>query len=157
MRTVFLKGACALLSLLAPTISTAASEAGAFTVEKHGDQGTPIVFIPGLASGTWTWKADAERLAKSHVVYLLALPGFDGRPARPGTTLESLQADLESFIEHQHLRIVGDGLRKFDSLAHPFAVACNFSIRRIGEVNGVQCICGKTRSLPRRIAEETQE
>jgi len=143
MRTVFLKGACALLSLLAPTISAAASDAGAFTVEKYGDKGKPIVFIPGLASGTWTWKADAQRLAKSHVVYLLALPGFDGRPARPGTTLASLQSDLESFIEHEHLKrpvLVGHSLGGTLSLA--FAAEHSDLIAGVIAVDGLPVLPG---------------
>lgn len=130
MRSVFFAGAACALALLTPMISTAASNAGAFTVEKQGSKGTSILFIPGLASGSWTWKADAERLAKSHTVYLLTLPGFDGKPVKPGTTIESLQADLKTLIEHERLKkpvLVGHSLGGTLSLGfaadHPELIA----------------------------------
>jgi pimeloyl-ACP methyl ester carboxylesterase len=113
-------GALCALALLMPAFSATPTGTGAFTVEKQGTKGSPLIFIPGLASGTWTWKADATRLASSHVVYLLTLPGFDGRPAIPGTTLESLQADLQKLIEDQHLKkpvLVGHSLGGTLSLA----------------------------------------
>jgi len=126
---MFLSGAACALALLTPAFS-ATADSGALTVEQQGDKGPPLIFIPGLASGTWTWKADADRLAKSHVVYLLALPGFDGRPAIPGTTLESLQADLQKLIESRHIRkpvLIGHSLGGTLSLAfaadHPDLIA----------------------------------
>lgn len=143
MRAVFLAGAACALALLTPSISHAASDAGAFSVEKQGAQGVPIVFIPGLASGTWTWKAEAERLSKSHVVYLLALPGFDGRPIKPGTTLGSLQADLKTFIEREHLKkpvLVGHSLGGTLSLA--FAADHSDLIAGVVAVDGLPVFPG---------------
>ncbi len=143
MRSTILKGACALLSLFAPAFAAAAPDAGAFSVEKHGDQGSPLIFIPGLACGTWTWKADAERLAKTHVVYLLALPGFDGRPVKPGTTLESLQSDLQNFIEGAHLKkpvLIGHSLGGTLSLA--FAAKHSDLIAGVIAVDGLPVFPG---------------
>ena len=41
---------------------------------------------------------------QAHAVYLLTLPGFDGRKPVPGTTLESLAQDLRKLIETQDLQ-----------------------------------------------------
>ena len=58
------------------------------------DKGPALIFIPGLACGPWTWTQTAARLEGKYTVYLLTLPGFDGRTPVPGATLESLSRDL---------------------------------------------------------------
>jgi len=146
---MFLSGAACALALLTPAFS-ATADSGALTVEQQGDRGSPLVFIPGLASGTWTWKAEAARLAKSHVVYLLSLPGFDGRPAIAGTTLESLQADLLKLIEGRHLLkpvLIGHSLGGTLSLA--FAADHPDSISGVVAVDGLPVFPG-TENVPDR-------
>ena len=109
MKTSILAGALLALSPLAPMISSAADvapvtfESGALQVEQLSNQGPPIVFIPGLASGSWTWRDSAARLGKTHSVYLLTLPGFDGRAPIPGANLDSLSKDLRTLIETRKL------------------------------------------------------
>ena len=109
MKTTILASAMLALSSLAPAISPAADfkpatfTSGALQVEQLSNQGPAIVFIPGLASGAWTWRDSATRLAKSHSVYLLTLPGFDGRKPVAGTNFESLSKDLRSLIETRKL------------------------------------------------------
>jgi pimeloyl-ACP methyl ester carboxylesterase len=114
MKTAIFAGAAGALALLTPVISSttyaapAASgqttfEVGALAVERKGNEGRPLIFIPGLASGSWTWERDAARLAKDHVVYVVTLPGFDGRKSQPGTTLESLSKDLVKLIDERKL------------------------------------------------------
>ena len=111
MRTAIFAGAASALALLTPAFSSAAGpapthyESGALAVEQLEGKGPPLIFIPGLASGSWTWRADAERLAKQHTVYLVTVPGFDGRKTMPGTTLDSLTQDLNKLIEDKHLEI----------------------------------------------------
>src|SRR5262245_22954960 len=105
MRTAIFTGAACALSLLAPAISLAAGPApaafdsGALAVEQLGDHGQSLIFIPGLASGSWVWRDTAERLRATHTVYLVTLPGFDGRAPVAGATLETLAQDLRSLIE----------------------------------------------------------
>ena len=92
MRTAIFAGAACALSLFTPAFSATRAghiRSGALAVEQLGDKGPPLIFIPGLASGSWTWRDSAERLWKSHAVYLVTLPGFDGRKPVPGTTLET--------------------------------------------------------------------
>jgi pimeloyl-ACP methyl ester carboxylesterase len=149
MRTAIFAGAVCALALLTPAFP-ATPDGGAFTVEKLGEQGSPLIFIPGLASGTWTWQADATRLAGSHVVYLLSLPGFDGRAAIPGTTFASLQSDLQKLIEKQHLRrpvLIGHSLGGTLSLA--FAADHSDLIAGVVAVDGLPVFPG-TENVPDR-------
>jgi pimeloyl-ACP methyl ester carboxylesterase len=120
MRTAIFAGAASALAFLTPAFS-ANYQAGALAVEKLAGKGPPLIFIPGLASGSWTWKSDAERLAKQHTVYLVTLPGFDGRKAEPGTTLESVAQDLDQLIGDQHLErpvLIGHSLGGTLALAY---------------------------------------
>ncbi len=111
MRTAIFTGAACALSLLTPAISSGAAPAtfdsGALAVEQLSDKGPPLIFIPGLASGSWAWRDSAERLRKNHAVYLVTLPGFDGRAPVPGATLETLAQDLRTLIETRKLDAAG--------------------------------------------------
>ena len=55
-------------------------EVGGVLVERHGSGGRPLILIPGLASGGWVWQDTIRAFAPEHAVYVLTLPGFDGRP-----------------------------------------------------------------------------
>jgi N-formylmaleamate deformylase len=50
-------------------------------VERHGSGGRPLILVPGLASGGWVWQETAREFAATNTVYVVTLPGFDGRPA----------------------------------------------------------------------------
>lgn len=149
MRTAIFAGAASALALLTPVFSHAAAaapanyRAGAFEVERLEGKGPPLIFIPGLASGSWTWRQDAVRLAKQHTVYLVTVPGFDGRPAEPGTTLESLQQDLGKLIEDKHLeRPVLVGHSMGGTLALAFAAAHSDRIAGVIAVDGLPVFPG---------------
>jgi pimeloyl-ACP methyl ester carboxylesterase len=153
-----LAGIALAFSLLAPAFSAPAPsatekfEAGALQVQKMGGKGPAVILIPGLASGAWAWRDTAPRLAKEHVVYLLTLPGFDGRPAQAGATLESLQADLLSLIEKRkldHPVLVGHSLGGTLSLA--FATAHSDRITGVVAVDGLPVFPG-TENAPDRKA-----
>ena len=109
------------LSLAAPVFSKSATfEAGALQVERQGTKGPVVILIPGLASGSWVWTDTAQRLQKDHVVYLLTLPGFDGRAPLAGTTLGTLAGDIGTLIESKridHPVLVGHSLGGTVSLA----------------------------------------
>ena len=58
-------------------------EVGGVLVERHGKAGNggrALILIPGLASGSWVWQDTIRAFAPDHAVYVLTLPGFDGRP-----------------------------------------------------------------------------
>jgi pimeloyl-ACP methyl ester carboxylesterase len=114
MTNSFFAGALLALALAAPVSSKPSTfEAGALAVEQVSRQGPAVILIPGLASGPWVWTETARRLGGTHAVYLLSLPGFDGRKPVAGTTLDSLVADLQKLIETRHIEqpvLVGHSL-----------------------------------------------
>lgn len=78
-------------------------EVGAMLVQRHGERGTPIILVPGLASGPWVWEDTVRRLKGSHVLYVLSLPGFDGRPAVEGQGFKGAQVALAELITSRKL------------------------------------------------------
>jgi pimeloyl-ACP methyl ester carboxylesterase len=85
-------------------------------VEQHGkpgSRGRPLVLIPGLATGGWVWEETVRAFSGDHAVYVLTLPGFDGRPAAGATPFASAQAAVAQLIAQRHLDkpvIVGHSL-----------------------------------------------
>lgn len=135
------------LSLLAPAFGGAAKfDAGAVAVEQVSDKGPPVILIPGLASGAWVWKDTAERLRANHAVYLLTLPGFDGRPRDANATLETVQRDLLALIESRKIDrpvLVGHSLGGTLSLA--FAAQHSDRIAGVVAVDGLPVFPGTER------------
>ena len=104
MKLKFFAGALLALSLAAPALSKSATyEVGALQVEQQGKKGPAVILIPGLASGTWVWTDTVQRLQKDHTLYLLTLPGFDGRAPVAGATLDTLVGDIRKLIESKQI------------------------------------------------------
>lgn len=61
--------------------------AGTLHVDQFGAGPQPLLLIPGLACGPWVWADTITRLAPTHTLYVLTLPGFDGHPATPQSPL----------------------------------------------------------------------
>jgi len=83
-------------------------------------RGRPLVLIPGLASGGWVWQETVRAFSPEHVVYVLTLPGFDGRPAAPANAFASARAAVEKLVEQRRLVkpvIVGHSLGATMALA----------------------------------------
>jgi pimeloyl-ACP methyl ester carboxylesterase len=78
-------------------------EAGALSVERHGSGGRPLVLIPGLASGSWAWQDTVRAFSGQHAVYVVTLPGFDGRPAIAGNVLDAARAALRELVVSRKL------------------------------------------------------
>lgn len=87
---------------------------GTLKVERFGQSGRPIIFIPALYCGSWQWNGQVPGLVKSHAIYIVTLPGFDGRPGIQGDRLtDRAVSDIDHLIKAQHLRrpiIVGHSL-----------------------------------------------
>lgn len=85
-------------------------------VEKHGKAdrpGRPLILIPGLATGGWVWQETVRAFSGEHAVYVLNLPGFDGRPAAPAKAFDAARAAVAKLIEQRRLDkpvIVGHSL-----------------------------------------------
>jgi pimeloyl-ACP methyl ester carboxylesterase len=144
MKASVFAGLALALSPLTPAFcASSAFDAGALRVEQISTRGPAVLLIPGLASGTWTWEGTAPRLAATHAVYLMTLPGFDGRPARAGTTLESLRKDLRDLIVTRHIDrpvLVGHSLG--GTLALSFAAEDSALIAGVVAVDGLPVFPG---------------
>jgi len=71
-------------------------------VERHGKSGSrgrPLILIPGLATGGWVWQETVRAFSGDHVVYVLTLPGFDGRPAAPAKAFAAARAGVEKLVD----------------------------------------------------------
>jgi len=83
-------------------------------VERHGSaNGRPLILVPGLASGSWAWQDTIRAFSGSNPVYVLTLPGFDGRPAAPQAGFAAARAALAHLIAQRKLDkpvIVGHSL-----------------------------------------------
>jgi len=78
-------------------------EAGVLLVERHGSKGRPIILIPGLASGPWVWQDVIRQFKDQFTLYVVTLPGFDGRPAPAGEPLDGARTALRELIASRKL------------------------------------------------------
>lgn len=116
---------------------------GATLVERHGQRGAPVILIPGLASGAWTWQETVRQLAGEHAVYVLTLPGFDGRPALAGTGMAAAQDSLRELIAARKLVkpvLVGHSLGGM--LAMDFAARHPSMVGAVVSVDGLPILPG---------------
>ena len=102
-----------------PTEITASAKAaeqfqvGSMFVERHGDHGPAIILIPGLGSGSWVWEDTVKQLEKNHVLYVVTLAGFNGRPSIDGPKLDKAYTSLLALINERKLNkptLVGHSL-----------------------------------------------
>jgi pimeloyl-ACP methyl ester carboxylesterase len=95
-------------------------EVNGVLVERHGSKGRPLILIPGLASGSWVWQDTIRAFAADHALYVLTLPGFDGRPPAGPAPFAAARAAVEALIASRHLDkpvIVGHSLGGILALA----------------------------------------
>ncbi|MES2899459.1 MAG: alpha/beta hydrolase [Pseudomonadota bacterium] len=118
-------------------------EVGATLVERHGKGGAPLILIPGLASGPWVWQEAVRQLMGEHSVYVLTLPGFDGRPAVPGKGLEAARESLRELIASRKLQrpvLIGHSLG--GTMALGFAAAQPDLVRGVVSIDGLPLLPG---------------
>jgi pimeloyl-ACP methyl ester carboxylesterase len=72
-------------------------------VERHGSGPRPMILVPGLATGGWVWQETVREFASSHTVYVVTLPGFDGRPAVEGNPFDVAKGALKELIASRRL------------------------------------------------------
>ena len=72
-------------------------------VERHGQGGRPLILIPGLGGGSWVWQETVRDFAGGQAVYVVTLPGFDGRPAPGGDPIEGARRALLELIATRKL------------------------------------------------------
>ncbi|MFZ6658362.1 alpha/beta fold hydrolase [Undibacterium sp. TJN19] len=120
-------------------------QVGSMYVEKYGHQGTPVILIPGLASGGWVWDNTVRQLEKNHVLYVVTLAGFDGKPApvNNGPLMEKAYQSLLELIISQKLDqpvLVGHSLGA--TLSIWFAQQHSEKIRGVVAVDGLPVFPG---------------
>lgn len=72
-------------------------------VERHGSAGRALVLVPGLSTGGWVWQQLVRDFAPTHTVYVVTLPGFDGRPAVAGDPFDAARDALAELIASRKL------------------------------------------------------
>lgn len=60
---------------------TESFEVATLHVDQFGAGKQTIILIPGLSSGPWVWYDTIARFSPNYAIYVITLPGFDGRPA----------------------------------------------------------------------------
>lgn len=118
-------------------------EVGAVLVEKHGTLGRPLILIPGLASGSWVWQETLRQFSGEHVVYVVTLPGFDGRPAVTGKVMEAAQQALVRLIDTRKLEkpvLIGHSLG--GTLSYAIAAQMGTRIGGIVSIDGLPVFPG---------------
>ncbi|MBD8631801.1 alpha/beta hydrolase [Oxalobacteraceae sp. CFBP 8755] len=123
-------------------------ESGALLVERHGSKGRPVILIPGLASGPWVWQEVIRQFKDEFTLYVVTLPGFDGRPGPTGEPFEGARAALEGLIAQRKLNkpiLVGHSLG--GTLAYAVAQDAGNGIGGVVALDGLPVFPG-TENMP---------
>jgi pimeloyl-ACP methyl ester carboxylesterase len=137
-----------------PVVSTV----GTLRVERYGAGSPAIVFVPGLACGSWVWSGAVTRFAAKHAVYVVTLAGFDGLPAPAAPTLDEADASLLSLVTKEKLErpiIVGHSLGGFLSLR--FGTEHSNLVRGIVSVDGTPVFPTLAQATPDERAKAGKE
>lgn len=140
MRVASILAKIALAAVLASSVSASLAhedggerrfEVGSLLVEQTGDglKGQPLIFIPGLFGGAWSWTGIADRFAAEHEVFVVTLPGFSGREPVEGDLLEQAVANIARLVADEGLErpvLVGHSMGAYLAIRvaveHPDAV-----------------------------------
>lgn len=123
-------------------------ESGGLLVERHGSRGRPVILVPGLASGPWVWQETIRQFKDEFTLYVVTLPGFDGRPAPIGEPFEGARAALRGLIAERKLDkpvIIGHSLG--GTLAYAVAQDLGNGIGGVVALDGLPVFPG-TENMP---------
>ncbi len=127
-------------------------ESGGLLVERHGSRGRPVILVPGLASGPWVWQETIRQFKDDFTLYVVTLPGFDGRPAPSGSPdwspFEGARAALRGLIAERKLDkpvIIGHSLG--GTLAYAVAQDLGSGIGGVVALDGLPVFPG-TENMP---------
>ncbi|MGA7200859.1 MAG: alpha/beta hydrolase, partial [Candidatus Cybelea sp.] len=95
--------------------ANAVFDSGILRVERFGPKGgRPLIFVPALFCGSWEWNAQINALSSEYDIFVVTLPGFDGRPMVSGDALmERAARDLHLLIATKDLKrpiVIGHSL-----------------------------------------------
>ena len=95
--------ATAALLMLFPMTARAADtvtsfDAGSVHVEQYGNGEPALVLIPGLTDSAAVWQKTIAKFSPTHRIYALTLPGFGGRAPIAAPMLDTVVADIATFL-----------------------------------------------------------
>lgn len=128
-------------------------EHGPLRVSRFGSGGRPLILVPGMAAGPWVWNDIVRLLQQDQTLYVVTLPGFDGRGAAAARfgDIQAALASLAGARKMQRPLLVGHSMGGMLALAtaaqHPGVFTAVVSI------DGLPVLPG-TEELP---AEKRQE
>jgi pimeloyl-ACP methyl ester carboxylesterase len=89
-------------------------EVGTLHVDKFGSGAQALVLIPGLGGGPWVWYDTIAKFSPNHTLYVITLPGFDGRPAAEEKSLfAAFRRDFWAMLEAKKIQnpvVIGHSL-----------------------------------------------
>jgi len=116
-------------------------DVGMLHVDRYGS-GDPIVLVPGLASGAWTWNGVIPHLAATHSVYAVTIAGFAGRPAAGTASFAAFENDLTALLDRRHIKPVLVGHSIGGTLAIDYAETHPDRVRAIVAADGLPVFPG---------------
>jgi len=122
---------------------------GTLRVERYGQGSPAMIFIPGLACGSWVWDGTVPTFASAHAVYVVTMAGFDGLPAPSGPPVDGADASLLQLITSEKLDrpiVVGHSLGGY--LALRFGTEHAALVRAVISVDGTPVLPQLSQSTP---------
>jgi pimeloyl-ACP methyl ester carboxylesterase len=88
-----------------PPTPTDSFDVGTLHVDKFGAGPQTLILIPGLACGSWVWAKTITQFAPHYTLYVVTLPGFDGRPASTEKALfPAFTRDFWTLLDTRHIK-----------------------------------------------------
>lgn len=84
-----------------------------FSVQKIGDKGNSILFIPGLACSAEVWQDTVKEFSPNHTCYLFTMAGFAGTAPVKNPSLDNWAEAIISYVKKEKIKkpiIVGHKL-----------------------------------------------
>lgn len=78
-------------------------DVGALEVQRFGNGGRPLILIPGLGSGAWAFQDLVRAFSGQHAVYVVTLPGFDGRKPVDGNVMDAARIAVRDLVTTRKL------------------------------------------------------
>lgn len=78
-------------------------DVGALQVQRFGSGDRPLILIPGLGSGAWAFQDLVRGFSGQHAVYVVTLPGFDGRKPIDGNVMDASRTAVRELITSRKL------------------------------------------------------
>ena len=143
-----------------PMQSAETFEHGPLRVARHGSGGRPVILVPGMAGGPWVWNDVVRLLQQDQTLYVVTLPGFDGR-GNAAASLTDVQAALASLATARKMQrpvLVGHSMGGTLALAtaasHPNLFATVITIDGLPVFPGTEELPAEKRPEMARVMRE---